>query len=328
MSWNNFGSNDAAAASALSLDSNEMVVKALPGLERQPPRLEFPGYVTVVNDALTGEAGGKTTLVLEHPANSREFRLYGRMPADAREWRERIAVDDPACFTAWTFARMLRDRGVAVRGKIVPSHRPVDLFDDPEWRSQASEAIATARLDRPIAALVPPPLAQDIAVINKDSQNLHAELLLRRIGRLGDGSGSLADGLAAERALFDRAGIPREGYDFFDGSGMSSYNRISPRAAVALLRWVDRQPWGAAWYATLPIAGRDGTLKRRFIGTLLEANLTAKTGTLNASNALSGTFRAASGHRLTFAFFANDVPDGASALAAMEAVLAAIAAGN
>ena len=107
-----------------------------------------------------------------------------------------------------------------------------------------------------------------------------------------------------------------------------SYNRVSPRAAVALLRWVATQTWGRAWYASLPIAGVDGTLKRRFVGTPLENNLIAKTGTLNATNALSGTFRGASGRTLTFAFFANDVPEGQSAVPAMEAVLLLVAASN
>jgi D-alanyl-D-alanine carboxypeptidase/D-alanyl-D-alanine-endopeptidase (penicillin-binding protein 4) len=97
---------------------------------------------------------------------------------------------------------------------------------------------------------------------------------------------------------------------------------------VALLRWIDTQPWGKDWYASLPIAGVDGTLQRRFVGTPLANNLIAKTGTLNATNALSGTFRAASGKRLTFSFFANDVPNGQTAIPAMEAVLLALYAAN
>ena len=193
-----------------------------------------------------------------------------------------------------------------------------------ELQARSNELIS---FGPPFSRLTPPPLSEDIATINKISQNHHAELLLRRIA-LVEGSGSLADGLAAERAVFDQAGIPREGYDFSDGSGMSTYNRVSPRAAVMLLRWVATQPWGKAWYASLPIAGVDGTLKKRFVGTPLEANLIAKTGTLNATNAISGTFRAASGKTLTFSFFANDVPDGQSAVPAMEAVLLLLAANN
>jgi D-alanyl-D-alanine carboxypeptidase/D-alanyl-D-alanine-endopeptidase (penicillin-binding protein 4) len=159
-----------------------------------------------------------------------------------------------------------------------------------------------------------------VSIINKDSQNNHAETMLRRIGRLR-GEGSLAHGLAAAREMLDKAGVPREGYDFSDGSGMSTYNRLSPRASIGLLRWASSQPWGEQWYASLPLAGVDGTLKRRFIGTPLQGNLAAKTGTLNATNALSGRFRARTGKLLTFAFFANDVPDGTSAIAAMEQAL-------
>jgi D-alanyl-D-alanine carboxypeptidase/D-alanyl-D-alanine-endopeptidase (penicillin-binding protein 4) len=328
MSWNNFGSNDATAASALSLDSNELTVTVLPGTIHQVPKITAPNYVSVKNKAITRDSLYKTTLVLEHTVNSRQFRLYGRMPDGAAEWRERISVDDPAHFTAWTFAGMLRNRGVKITGTIGSFHRPVDLFDDPEWLNQAPELVAFTRSDKPLAALTPPPLAEDVVIINKVSQNHHAEMLLRRIGKLNDGSGSLEDGLAATRALYEKAGIPREGYDFSDGSGMSTYNRVSPRAGVALLRWIDTQPWAAAWYASLPIAGVDGTLKRRFVGTPLAGNLKAKTGYLNASYALSGTFRAASGKRLTFSFFANDVPNGATAIPAMEAVLLALYAAN
>lgn len=326
MSWNNLGSNDATAASALSLDSNEMMLQVKPGGPGQPPIVTVPAYMRVTNQALT-IAGAPQTLAIEHRLNSREFRLYGEMPEGAGDWNERIGIDDPADFAAANFAGMLRARGVKVTGSIQVRHRPVssDLA-----RPQAAEVLfESERQDwgKPLAALRPGPLAEDATIINKLSQNHHAEQMLRRIGK-NKGTGSLEDGLAAERAVFDQAGIPREGYDFFDGSGMSTYNRVSPRAAVTLLRWIATQRWGKSWYASLPIAGVDGTLKRRFVGTPLAGNLIAKTGTLNATNALSGTFRAASGKTLTFAFFANDVPDGQSAVPTMEAVLLTIAASN
>ena len=326
MSWNNFGSNDATAASALSLDSNEMTIEVTPGGPGQSPVVKAPGYARVTNEALT-ITGAPQTLAIEHRVNSRDFRLYGEMPVDGGQWSERIGVDDPADLAVQTFAEMLRMRGVNIAGKVRARHRPVSSELE---RSKITEALYENDLwvwGAPLAALTPPPMAEDVTIINKVSQNHHAEQLLRRIGKLR-GTGSLGDGLIAERALFDRAGIPREGYDFSDGSGMSTYNRVSPRAAVTLLRWVATQTWGRAWYASLPIAGVDGTLKRRFAGTPLENNLIAKTGTLNATNALSGTFRAASGRTLTFAFFANDVPEGQSAVLAMEAVLLLVAASN
>lgn len=331
MSWNNFGSNDATAASALSLDSNEMVVRVIPGPIGARPTIIALDYVSIVNEAVTVApiegAWPRETLVLEHSPNSRNFRLYGDLAANGGEWRDRIGVDDPAEFAAWTLAAMLRARGVKVNGTIRSvQFRPARSAEATALKGDALRKVHAA-LGNPLASLIPPPLSQDVVIINKLSQNHHAEQLLRRIGAAA-GHDAFQNGLAAERAVFAAVGLPQDGYDFADGSGMSTYNRVSPRATVALLRWIAGQPWAAAWTASLPIAGVDGTLKRRFVGTPLAGNLTAKSGTLNATNALAGTMRAASGHQLTFAFFANDVPGGGSAAGVIDAVLVLIAAMN
>ena len=151
--------------------------------------------------------------------------------------------------------------------------------------------------------------------------------VLDGLGAIG-GSGSVADGQAAVRAMLDRAGVARWTYDFADGSGMSNYNRVTPRAAVRFLRWTQMQPWGAAWRATLPVGGIDGTLARRFHGTPLDGKLFAKTGSLNAANAVSGFLIAASGRTLTFSALANDMPGDASATGAIDQALLAVAAAN
>jgi D-alanyl-D-alanine carboxypeptidase/D-alanyl-D-alanine-endopeptidase (penicillin-binding protein 4) len=72
----------------------------------------------------------------------------------------------------------------------------------------------------------------------------------------------------------------------------------------------------------------DGTLRRRFRNTALEGRLFAKTGSLNASSALAGYLTAASGRTLTFAFFANDVPQDMAVTGLMERVLVAVATGG
>ena len=330
MSWNNFGSNDATAASALSLDSNELTVRVLPGPVGSPPAIVASDYVVITNEAVTIDASDPAPpekLTLEHTPNSRNYRLYGYLPVNTGEWQDRIGVDDPADYAAWRFVQMLKARGVKVIGRVRVLHRKPAISAEPRVANGSTAKEPHNAPGDPVAALIPPSLGEDVVIINKVSQNHHAELLLRRIASQTSYD-TLADGLNAEQALFEKAGLPRSGYDFSDGSGMSTYNRVSPRAAVTLLRWIAAQPWGKAWYASLPIAGVDGTLKRRFIGTPLAGNLIAKTGSLNATNALSGTFRSASGRQLTFSFFANDVPNGESALPAMESVLLMVAAQN
>ena len=128
--------------------------------------------------------------------------------------------------------------------------------------------------------------------------------------------------------MLTEAGLKPSEYAFSDGGGMSTYNRVVPRAVVRFLRWTHAQPWGAKFRATLPIGGVDGTLARRFKGTSLEARITAKTGTLNATNAIAGFLTTKSGKTLAFAAYANDVPDDVKATAYADKALVLIAESN
>ncbi len=325
MSWNNIPTRSGTAASALSLDDNELHMRVLPAAPGQPPRLELMPYYTVDNRAVTVASGGTTALGFDRLPGVRSIRLTGTLAAGAEPELIRLGIDDPAHYAAWRFRSLLEERGVRVTGQIGVRHRPLRPADDPAVRGGAPPARPPRQ--EALASLVPPPLTADIALTNKVSQNLHAELLLRRVG-LQAGTGSIADGLAGVRAMLERAGVPRAAYDFSDGSGMSTYNRVAPRGMIVFLRWASSQPWGAAWRSGLPIAGVDGTLARRFKGTALEKRLFAKTGTLNASSALSGYLTAKSGRTLLFSAYANDIPEGVRATDAMDAALAMVAEAN
>lgn len=315
MSWNNITSRSGTAASALSVDDNEAVLIVKPGAEGMPPVVESYGYYTIENQVVT-RAGARTSIRFDRDPGSRLVRLSGTIAADATPSRLRLGIDDPAHYTAWRFHQMLKERGVQVRGEARALY----------WRSgQQMRPVANASTF--VAQLTPPPLADDLTLINKDSQNLHAELLIRRVGLRG-GNGAIDDGVKLIEQMLNAAGIERTGWDFSDGSGMSTYNRISPRAMVKLLNWASSQPWGGQWRATMPIGGVDGTLRTRFKATPLEGKLFAKTGTINATNALSGYMISGSGRWLTFALLANDVPGDGSATRTMDAALAIIAAAN
>lgn len=325
MSWNNIGTDSGTAVAALNLDDNVMAAVVTPGTVGQPPAVAMPPYFKLRNDAVTIAAGGRLTLAVERPVNGMALRIYGQIPADAKPWSIVVGVDDPAHYAAWTLRRMLAARGVQVTGTARANHRAAGLGDDP--RAGAGAALPVSPRVDPVARLVPPPLAEDVVTINKRSQNLHAQVLFRRIGGLkGTGStewaaAGLSDALAA-------AGVPRAGFAFTDGAGMSTYNRVSPRAVVALLRWVGNQPWGGAWRASLPIGGVDGTLARRFVGTSLQGRIWAKTGTLNATSALAGIMRTASGREFAFSILANDAPTASGAAAAIDSALLVVAAAN
>lgn len=314
MSWNNIPTRSGTAASALTLDDNELTVTVTPGAAGAPPRIEGAAYYGFDNRALTGPAGGESRLDVDRLPNETMLHFTGTIPAGAGPQILRLGIDDPAHYAAWRLKALLEARGVRVGGKVAARHR----------------AVGSPPPSSPVPVLaraVPRPLREDLVLTNKVSQNLHAELLLRRIGRQR-GDGSIADGLAAVAATLAAAGAPPAGYGFSDGSGMSSYNRVAPRSAVALLRWIAAQPWGAAWRSTLPVAGVDGTLANRFKGGPLEGRLFAKTGSLNAASGLAGYMVAKSGRTLTFAAYANDMPEGAGAAKAIDAALALVAAEN
>jgi D-alanyl-D-alanine carboxypeptidase/D-alanyl-D-alanine-endopeptidase (penicillin-binding protein 4) len=314
MSWNNIPTRSGTAISALTLDDNEIEMRVTPGPAGQAPRAEFLPYYELINRAVT-VADGPAALSFSRLPGSRVVQLTGRIKAGAEPQTLRLGVDDPAHYAAWRFKALLEARGVRVTGLARARHQ------DP-----AAATPGPAPADPPpLARLTPPPLTEDVARINKASQNVHAELLLRRIGSAA-GSPSIEGGVARIAAMLAQAGVPRTGWDLSDGSGMSTYNRLSPRAVVALLRWANAQPWGAAWRATFPIAGVDGTLTNRFRGGPLERRLFAKTGSLHATSALSGTMVARSGRTLLFSFFLNDVPDGTSATPVMDRALELIAA--
>ena len=323
MSWNNIVSRYGTGNSALTLDDNELVVIVTP--TGTGASVNTSGYYQIEN-RITAVPGKEETIEADRMPNSRVLRLTGTIGAEAAPLTLRYGIDDPAHYAAWRLGELLKARGVRVDGAIEVRHRPLTAADDPENRKGAPAA-------RPIeptmlAELPAPPLAENMVRINKESQNLHSELMLRRVARQV-GSGSIADGRAAVRQLMTQAGVAETSYDFSDGSGMSSYNRMSPRAAVGLLSWIARQPWSIAWRDTLPIAGRDGTLQNRFKGTILEGKLFAKTGSLNASRALSGYLTTKSGKTLIFSVLANDMPDGtdSQATAAVDRALVAIAEG-
>lgn len=328
-SWDDMQTSFGAAVSALTVNDNVVLLEAAAGeAVGQPVQAIWRAgddLLVLRNEAVTA-VSDDIGLRLERQPGSNVVRLYGRMAVGSAAVTLRIGIDDPAETAALRFRRLLEQRGVAVEGEVRARHRPLALSDDPAGRTGPPERVAGEGVE--IARLARRPLDFSLQRIGKNSQNLHAELMLRRLG-LMEGGGSRADGLALVEAELAEAGVPRAAFDLHDGSGMSVYNRVSPRATADFLHWTMTQPWGETWRSILPVGGRDGTLARRFVGTPLEGRIFAKTGSLNGVNALAGFLTAASGRTLVFAIYANDRPSTAgSAAEVMDRMLVALAAEN
>ena len=148
---------------------------------------------------------------------------------------------------------------------------------------------------------------------------------MRAVGREKFGVGSTAAGLKAERDFLKAAGVADGDVLLSDGSGLARDDLVTPRAAVALLRYALRQPWGESFLATLPVAGVDGTLENRMKNTPAAGLVEAKTGSADHARALSGYATTRNGEYLVFSLFDNNNPQHWSdATAALDAITEAM----
>ena len=155
-------------------------------------------------------------------------------------------------------------------------------------------------------------------------------MFLRRLGRAYGTEGSFDQGVRVVRHwLIERAGLDGADFVFYDGSGLSGHDLITPRAAAQLLAYAAKQPWFPQWKAALPVGGEDGSLASRFPDAPLKDHVFAKTGTLGESRALSGYLDCASGKRVIFSVLVDDhAPSGSNDREVMDKIVAAIAANN
>ena len=150
------------------------------------------------------------------------------------------------------------------------------------------------------------PVLEDLRVINKVSQNLHAELMLRLLGKERGTSGSIQGGLEVLRGFLISAGIQPDDFAFYDGSGLSREDLVTPEALVQLLIYAHEQSWGVLFEDTLPVAGVDGSLADRFKNTPLQGVVRGKTGSLTHVNSLSGYATTRSGDHVAFCIIVNN----------------------
>ena len=336
--WDDLQWGYGAPISALSFADNsiELTITADPEkpgsmLEEWTPNIQ---YYTLQNNMTMAQPGEKPHPGLERRPGALLVRTWGTAPPQGLH--APLAIEDPAEFTAAAFKDALLHRGVIVKGDPAAAHRlpegtgdfigersePLKLFP---LSLQTMEAPINNR--RLLAHHTSVPVAQDITVTNKISQNLHAELLLRMLGKAFAKDGSLAQGTRVVRQFLVDTGIPDSDFFFYDGSGMSMDDRITPRAYTHLLAYASHQPWGQAWRNTFPVAGMDGSLYTRFRSSPLKGKLWAKTGTLNETNALSGYLQANSGRTIAFSILVNGHRPGSQVeIPAIERICDAIAA--
>ena len=309
-----------APVSALTINDNVVFVSIFPadhpGDKAFVQITPYAEYYKIDDRLMTTPAGtGPRRIYITREPGSNRLTLFGNIPVDDPGANEALAIEDPAQFAADAFRSMLEKRGVVVYGKPTTKHTELATLSTFSVTTIApaggGEAETKVRPPKPdsrtvLASYQSQPLATDLKVINKVSQNLHAELMLRLLGREKGNGGTIEAGLEVVRGFLLQAGIHQDEYVFYDGSGLSRENLVTPNAIVRLLSYDSKQPWGPQFLDTLPVAGLDGSLSERFRGTAVQGRVQAKTGSLGHVNSLSGYATTLSGDRVAFSILANN----------------------
>lgn len=294
----------AAQVSALTVapdtdyDAGTVIVEVAPGAAADAPAtitvVPATDYVRIVNRTTTTAEGGETDVVVEREHGTNRIVVSGTIaPGDSvSEWS---SVWEPTGYAADVFADALAAEGVQVLGR--------------------TELGVTPDAARTVASHESMPLGELMVPFLKLSNNGHAEVLIKAIGRELAGEGSWAAGLEIVAGQFESYGVNTATISTRDGSGLSRRNLVPPAEVATLLDAVQDKPWFDAWYEALPIAGAQdrmvgGTLRSRMRGTPAEGNVHAKTGSLTGATSLSGYVTDADGDRLIFSVIFNDYLSG------------------
>jgi D-alanyl-D-alanine carboxypeptidase/D-alanyl-D-alanine-endopeptidase (penicillin-binding protein 4) len=259
-----------------------------PGLTALADQVAGAG-ITRIDGAVIGDESAFDTL---RGGPDSAFRPDGDLGGwlSALSWRHgRAWPGGPAGAAATRLAALLKAR---------------DVRYDRRPRAGVLSAATAAQVAEPLAVLPSPAMRDLIAATNLPSENFYAEMLTKALGAHFGAGGTTAAGLAVARAQLAAFGVhPR----LVDGSGLSRADRTTARQVVRLLERMDGQDTAATWGASLPVAGRSGTLRRRMRATAAAGRCAAKTGTLIGVSALSGYCTTTGGARVAFSFLENRV---------------------
>ncbi len=321
--WDPRDLNDwfAAASPALAYNRNVVQIRVQPSTAGSAPIVHTDpasGGVEIDNQGSTSPSRPAATMHFLRDDPDQPIRIVGEVARGGRDVYRSMTVQDPVRFAAHGLTAALRAAGIEVTGT------PGTV----ERRAQSTlsrSRIFAAGGPRVLARHRSAPLVDALAVVNLESHNLYADLVLKTLGRVVAGDGSYAGGARViEGFATGELGLPEGAVHLLDGSGLAADNRVTAGALVAALRFTLESSSGEAFVEMLPEAGTRQL--RRMERTPAARNLRAKTGTIEGVSALSGLVYSADGRPIVFAIVGNDLPSAFGAKRLEDAIGAALAA--
>ena len=300
--WNDESYYYGAQISALTVspdtdyDAGSVIVSVSPGNIGESPMISLnpqTDYVKLVNEAVTvnQETEDDDPITIERDHGSNTVRVQGSISHGSMPVQEWIAVWNPTYYALNIFEKALKQENIEFVSSPMISKMP----------ENATELISHESI--PLSALLIPFL--------KLSNNGHAEILAKSIGREVVGHGTWRAGLSTIAKHIGKRGVDVETVRIVDGSGLSTGNLISPESITRLLLAVRNASWFNNWYDALPVAGDSrrfvgGTLSNRMVNTIAANNVHAKTGSLNGVSTISGYLTDAGGRDVVFSMMFNN----------------------
>jgi serine-type D-Ala-D-Ala carboxypeptidase/endopeptidase (penicillin-binding protein 4) len=247
-------------------------------------------YLKIVNHAITVQADGKKKITIEREHAKNIITIKGTIPIKAMGEKDWIGVWDPTRYAVSLLKQSLKEHGITVTGKLKTGRVP------------DTAAVLVTHQSMPLSELMVP--------FMKLSNNVHAEILIKEMGRVVKGKGSWDMGLKVLKTEMVKFGVNPKTLVLRDGSGVSHVDLIPANQLTQLLFAVQKEKWFPTFLNSLPVAGKSdrlegGTLRKR----MESINVKAKTGTISTVSTLSGYMETKKGETLIFSILLNNLLD-------------------
>lgn len=286
------------ASPTTDYDSGSVRVEVRPGIHRwdKPEVRVTPktNYVKIVNQAITVQADSKKKIIVEREHANNTVIIKGTIPLKSKVEKEWIGVWNPSKYALTLFQQSLANHGISLAGNIRMGRVPDNA--------------------RILSIHHSMPLSQMLVPFLKLSNNVHAEVLIKEMGRVVKGEGSWEKGLQVMKSGLVNFGVSPNTMVIRDGSGISHVDLIPANQLSMLLFAVQKEKWFSSYLNALPLSGVHdkmvgGSLRNRLKSPEIKGKVRAKTGTLSTVSSLSGYVTTKSGQTLIFSILLNNLLD-------------------